>query len=223
MDTSALWTEAIKALPSLGIALVTLTLGWLVGNRLTARWDERKKRRELDLLALGVFYDIYGQFFAIWKLWSAIPTGMSDAEEFRRGLLERAAEIEGRLESLLVRIATERKLSDRDGILLGCFRQAVQGLRESIRDSVPLRSRVFRVSDQKLVTWEWAGSEDPPYVAFKALAAFVGELLTKRHQAVESTAVSSAIRKITSNRLERMWLEETFKLLGLTSPAWPVL
>lgn len=223
MDTSALWTESIKALPSLGVALVTLTLGWLVGNRLTARWDERKKHRELDLLALGVFYDIYGQFFAIWKLWSATPTGLPDAEEFRRGLLERAAEVEGRLESLLVRIATERKLSDRDAILLGCFRQAVQGLRESISDSVQLRSRVFRVSDQMLVTWEWAGSEAPPYVAFKALAAFVGELLTKRHQAVESTAVSSAIRKITSNRLERMWLEETFKLLGLTSPAWPVL
>lgn len=103
---SALWAETVKAIPNLVVALLTLSLGWFVGNRLTAHWDERKKSREMDLLALGVFYEIYGRFFAIWKLWSGVFTSLPPDEEFRRGLLERAAEAEGRLESLLVRLAS---------------------------------------------------------------------------------------------------------------------
>ena len=131
---SALWAEMIKAVPNLVVALLTLSLGWFVSNRITARWDERKKRRELDLIALGAFYEIYGQFFAIWKLWSGARKGLPEDDEFRREVLERSAEAEGRLESLLVRVASERNLSDRDCTLLGCFRQGFQSLRESIRE-----------------------------------------------------------------------------------------
>ncbi|TKK90424.1 hypothetical protein FDA94_05325 [Herbidospora galbida] len=143
------------------VALLTLCLGWFVGNRLTARWDERKKRRELDLVALGVFYEIYGQFFAIWKLWSNAPAGLSDDDDFRRELLDRAAETEGKLKSLLVRLASERSLSDRDCTLLGCFRQAVQSLRASIQEKASLRSRITQAGGQEVIAYPWLGSEAP--------------------------------------------------------------
>jgi hypothetical protein len=57
---SAPWAEMVKAVPNLVVALLTLSLGWFVSNRITARWDERKKRRELDLIALGAFYEMPG-------------------------------------------------------------------------------------------------------------------------------------------------------------------
>jgi hypothetical protein len=217
---STLWAETIKAVPNLIVAVLTLSLGWFVGNRLTARWDERKKRRELDLVALGVFYDIYGQFFAIWKLWSNALASLLDDDDFRRSLLDRAAEIEGKLESLLVRLASERTLSIRDCTLLGCFRQAVQTLRESIREKEPLRSRIIQPGGQEVISMPWHGSDAQPYLAFKALAAFAADLLSKSSN-LDTTAQTaySALKKITSSELERTWVEEASKLLALHEPS----
>ncbi|MFJ2033565.1 hypothetical protein [Streptosporangium sp. NPDC087985] len=221
--SSALWTEAVKAIPNLVVALLTLSLGWFVGNRLTARWDERKKRRELDLVALSVFYEIYGQFFAIWKLWSGARKGLPENDEFRREVLGRAAEAEGRLESLLVRIASERDLSDRDCILVGCFRQGFQSLRESIRNNEDLRSRLYTMSGKERLPVRWTGSEAPPYIAFKALAAYTANLLAKSSSpATKAESASSTLKKITSNRLEGTWVAEAFTLLDLKSPSWPI-
>ncbi|GAA0379452.1 hypothetical protein GCM10009530_32600 [Microbispora corallina] len=212
---ATLWVESVKAVPNLVVALITLVLGWLVSNRLTARWDERKKRRELDLLALGVFYEVYGEFFAIWKTWSNAPKSLHEDDDFGRTLLDRAAETEGKLESLLVRLASERKLSDRDCTLLGCFRQAVQSLRESIREKTELRSRVTW-HGRPLVAISWYGSDAPPYLAFKALAAFAADLLSKSSDPdTKAETAYSALKKITSNRLERIWLEEASRLLAL--------
>ena len=213
---STLWTESVKAVPNLVVALLTLSLGWFVGNRLSARWDERKKRRDLDLVALGVFYDIYGQFFSIWKLWSNAPKGLPDDDDFRRALLNRAAETEGKLESLLVRLASERRLSDRDCTLLGCFRQAVQSLRESIQEKEPLRSRITQQGSSQVISLPWYGSEAPPYLAFKALAAFAADLLSKSSDLdTKAETAYSALRKITSNSLERTWIDTASELLTL--------
>ncbi|MEU8193146.1 hypothetical protein AB0C10_05115 [Microbispora amethystogenes] len=210
-----LWVESVKAVPNLIVALITLILGWLVGNQLTARLDERKKRRELDLLALGVFYEIYGEFFAVWKMWSNAPKSLHEDDDFRRTLLDRSAETEGKLESMLVRLASERKLSDRDCTLLGCFRQAVQSLRESMREKTGLRSRVTW-QGQQLVAISWYGSDAPPYLAFKALAAFAADLLSRSSDLdTKAETAYSSLRKITSSRLERTWLEEASKLLAL--------
>ncbi|GAA4574689.1 hypothetical protein [Planotetraspora kaengkrachanensis] len=215
---SSLWEETIKSVPNLVVAVLTLSLGWLVGNRLTARWDERKKRRELDLVALGVFYDIYGQFFAVWKLWSNAPADMRNQDDFRRSLLDRAAEIEGKLESLLVRVASERNLSDGDCVLLGCFRQAVQCLRESIREKEPLRSLIIQPGGKRVISMLWYGSDAPPYLAFKALAAFAADLLSKSNDAgTKATTGYSALKQITSSELERTWVEEASRLLALQS------
>ncbi len=35
-----LWEATVKAVPTLGVALLTLLLGWLVGTRITSRWEE---------------------------------------------------------------------------------------------------------------------------------------------------------------------------------------
>lgn len=219
---ASLWTEMLKAVPSLVVALVTLSLGWLVGHRLTARWDERKKRRELDLLALGAFYDAYGQFCSIWKSWDGVSASLREDDQFQSEMLSRAAEAEGKVESLLVRVASERSLSERECLLLGCFRQAFQSLRKSIRRKVPLQSRVYAADSRDIVARPWTSSEDSPYLAFKALAAFASDLMSKSSRSrSEPESSFSALRQITSNALERTWVDESFKLLGIESRSWP--
>ncbi|MBB6345522.1 hypothetical protein FHU36_002031 [Nonomuraea muscovyensis] len=211
-----MWTEMLKAVPNLVVALITLSLGWLVGLRLTARWDERKKRRELDLLALGAFYEAYGQFCAIWKSWDGAPDSLRQDDPFQTEMLRRAAEAEGKVESLLVRLASERSLSQQECTLLSCFRQAFQSLRKSIRRKVPLQSRIYAPGTLEVVAHQWASSEDPPYLAFKALAGYTSDLMSRSSRS-SSAPMSSfiSLRQITSNALERMWVDETFQLLDL--------
>ncbi|WP_434612763.1 hypothetical protein [Arthrobacter sp. A5] len=62
----------IKAIPAACAAVLTLLLGWIAGNRISARWDIRKMQRELDLDAVHRFYSLYGEFFTIWKIWAAM-------------------------------------------------------------------------------------------------------------------------------------------------------
>ncbi|MGA3240204.1 MAG: hypothetical protein ABSG03_28340 [Bryobacteraceae bacterium] len=50
------WHEAIKAAYSIAGAVVVLALGWLVGSRLTYRWNVRQKSREFQLSASQQFY-----------------------------------------------------------------------------------------------------------------------------------------------------------------------
>ena len=81
-------------------------------------------------------------------------------------LLQRAAEAEAELESLLVKVATERRLTYAQMLRVGRFRQGYQRLRESIEQDVALR-------------WWIRGPDENvgPYVAFKALAAEFASLL----------------------------------------------
>src|SRR5262249_42640723 len=51
-------------------AVVTLGLGWVVGQRLTSYWSFRQKHREIDLSVAQDFHRLYGEFFAVWKLWN---------------------------------------------------------------------------------------------------------------------------------------------------------
>ncbi|MFC7382162.1 hypothetical protein [Sphaerisporangium rhizosphaerae] len=213
--------EAIKAVPNLAVALITLSAGWIVGNRLTARWDEHKKRRELDLQALGAFYAVYGQFFALWKLWSGAPSSLPDHDEFRRTMLERTAAAEGELESLLVRLAGEHNLSARDRVLLGCFRQGFQSLRLCVKANKPLQSQIYRPGTEDLVTVRWDGSEAPPYIAFKALSGHVADLLAKGSAGTKPERAFEALREITHTRLSRVWVNETFDILQVHHPEWP--
>ena len=57
------------ALSTIG-PLVSIVLAAVVGQRLSAYWGERQKRRELELSLAANFYASYGEFCAIWKDWN---------------------------------------------------------------------------------------------------------------------------------------------------------
>ena len=136
-----LLTEGLKAVPNLLVALITLGLGWLVGQRLTLGWNLRQKRRELDLSNAKEFQALYGEFFAVWKLWNYYTRDIGDKSlpgASRWELLNRACAAAAGMESIFVRLASERDLSDAQIESLGQFRQLYQTLREVIRDNEPL-------------------------------------------------------------------------------------
>lgn len=144
--------------------LVTLALAWLVGSSLTARWDAVKKQTELDLSAMEQFYQLYGEFFAVWKLWDDATRRQEDGK--RAELLERIANAEGQLEALVVRIACQRSLTDNQQHTVGAFRQAYQTLRRSTRHGQSLSADC-----------SWDASNAVPYAAFNGLGASVAVLL----------------------------------------------
>ena len=184
--------ELIKASLSLGISLFTIILGWLVGQRLTVRWNVRQKQRELDLSTAHDFHKLYGEFFAIWKLWNYSLTAQSGCTVSRSDLLVRACAAEGAVESLFVRLAAGRDLREGDITTLGRFRQGYQTLRETIRDNEKL---------------SWDSSTHPEYLAFKKLATAVALLIVSEKAPAETLAQkrAAALVSITSNRGEGRW------------------
>jgi hypothetical protein len=186
--------------------VVALLLAWLLGNFLATRWDLIKKRTELDLSALEQFYQLYGEFFELWKVWDskADTAGTED----RLTLLSRAASAEGRLESLFIRVAGQRVLSGEQIHRLGSFRQIYQYLRSAIKKNVSLRS-----------TGGWSGSGDTTYAAFKGLAASIAVdlrplRLSMRGDRNLPTASESVVslRAITSNVYET-WVRDNERLI----------
>jgi hypothetical protein len=118
----------------------------------------------------------------LWKLWNYYTRDLG-AEALpgasRWELLDRACKSEARLESMIVRLASQRALTGRDIETLGRFRQRYQQLRESIRDNVAL---------------EWDHSEHPDYIEFKTLAPQVAAII-----AGSGRAGKEQLMKITSN------------------------
>jgi hypothetical protein len=116
---SAVELEFLQAGLTAGVALITLVLTWFVTTRVTTTWNLRQKQRELALSSADQFYALYGEFFAIWKLWeqhlrSAADLPAPGAAETRQELLERTLDA------------------------LGSFRQGYQTLRERIRNGRPM-------------------------------------------------------------------------------------
>jgi hypothetical protein len=62
---ASLGERNVNAIPDALVAVVGLLGVWLVGDRLSARWDIYKRQRELDLQAAETFYRTYGEFFAV--------------------------------------------------------------------------------------------------------------------------------------------------------------
>jgi hypothetical protein len=183
------WNKILDAAaietPKLLTTLIFLGLGWVIGKRLTVLWTRRQKQNEQNLDAARDFHALYGEFFALWKLWNYYVRDLG-AEALpgasRWQLLDRACGSEAKLESTLVRLASERSLTKKDVETLGRFRQRFQQLRESIRDNVPL---------------EWDHSEHSDYVEFKTLAPQVAALI------IGSARVRrELLLKITSNIYE---------------------
>jgi len=187
--------ELIKTGLSLLVALVTLGLGWVIGNQLSARvsmaWAIRQKKREIELETVSMFYKVYGEFFAVWKLW-VYHKEQSFTETSRWEMLERAATAEGILESIFVKLSSERDLNERETEILGRFRQGFQTLRQSIRDDKYLG---------------WSKDKYNEYVSFKRLAGLVSDILVSETPSKSQRDMTNndALIKITSNRWEKHW------------------
>jgi hypothetical protein len=187
--------ELIKISLSVGMALIVLALGWFIGNRLAVHWAIRQRRRELELAAANQFYQLYGEFFALWKLWNYFRYEHGNEplpETTRWDLLARASAAEGGVEAILVKLASERQLGEEDIATLGRFRQAYQTLREAIRDLQPV---------------DWWYQDHPEYAAFKRLATQVASMLctSDKQRAPTVAQASQALKRITSNEWENRW------------------
>jgi hypothetical protein len=145
MDTVK--TELIKASLSLLTALIVLGLGWIVGQRLTIKWNLVQKWRETEIANIQQFYAIYGEFKDVSKVWRIVKRSnaaeIGAPEDIRWSLLARACTIESKNETIIIKLATERHIEPEALRSLGLFRQAIQRLRESIRDNIeiPFSSR----------------------------------------------------------------------------------
>ncbi|MGH2787810.1 MAG: hypothetical protein ACRDJV_07845 [Actinomycetota bacterium] len=156
------WTDEIAR------AAITFAFVAVLGGAAGVLWARARHRRELDLAALARFYDVYGAWFATWKVWSALREAKLPEGE-RGELLKQAAVTEGQFEALLIKIAIERRLSDAEVSRLGRFREGYQQLRESIETGVELPFRV-----------QYNDDERSAYMAFKSLSVEFATLLGGR-------------------------------------------
>jgi hypothetical protein len=134
--------ELFRSGLSLIVAFLSLGATWLVGQKLTFYWHLRQKKSELNLATLQEFYAVYGEFKALVKVWRLVKNKKHTArvfpviEEERWALLKRACALESKGEALVLRASSERILEGGELEVLGLFRQAMQSIRESIRDDV---------------------------------------------------------------------------------------
>lgn len=199
--------------------LGTSVSAWLVGTQVAYRWDEVKRRRDLDLAAVNDFYRCYGNFLETWRVWNthkryAAP-GVAP-HDVQWQCLVKASAVEGDLERLLMKLASEQRLDARQVLLLSCFREAYKALREAIRTDQGLR-------------WASRTSQDTvefrEYRAFKSLAVYVAGLLQhsqarwvvgRRPRDVPSEQESrTAHLNITGAARVRDWLEVAERELNL--------
>lgn len=169
----------------------------LVGAGFGFWWNLQLKRRESDLATLKIFHELYGEFFAVWKLWNYYvrdigPDAFPDAS--RWGLLERASAAEGAMEAILIGLASKHRLSPTSLTALGQFRQLYQQLRESIRYNLAL---------------EWDDSGHPVYMAFKRLGPVIAYMIrTGRNvDGMTSKLQTEAWLQVTHNKHEEFWLK----------------
>jgi hypothetical protein len=171
--------------PRLVTYLIFLGLGWLIGKRLSVVWSREQKERDQDLDAARDFHALYGDFFSLWKLWNYYVRDLGQEAlpgASRWKILDRACRSEARLESLLIKLASEKPLTGEQIEKLARFRQRYQNLREAIRDNVPLA---------------WDHSEHPDYLDFKKLAPQIAAIIVRSDRAQRD-----ALIKITSNFYE---------------------
>jgi len=182
--------ELLKAVTNLAVALVTIGAGWIVGQRISYKWNLRQKRKELTLTTINQFQAAYGEFFAVWKLWDKLEPNEDDYAVRRWDLLQRSAKVEAMIESTLLKVVTEFHLSlDKAGDL-GRLRQAFQSLRESILERTTLG---------------WSFSGEPHYVTFKRLSCDLALLLQTRQPDLPPSPEEATRNHlmVTSNKWER--------------------
>ena len=187
--------------------LLTAGFALAVGNRISAAWSHRQKHREYSLSVTAEFYQVYGEFFAIWKLanYSFRQSRPEITQEYILGLIERAANMEARVEAMLLRVASELQLTPAEIRVLGLYRQAVQLLRQSI------------IRRQQL---DFFGQGQAKYELYKHLSVAVGELVASlgQRERPDANRAKSQMTSITSRKWEAEW-HETFDEVELDSAA----
>jgi len=183
--------EIIKLILTVGIFITSL----VYGNQLSAKWSLKQKRKELHYRATEELFQIYGEFFALWKKWNFYLKHRKVVKDEEIELFHKeACEIEGKAESLILRVCSQFELDDQIIQDLGLLRQAFQTFREQIRYDLEI---------------PWRSSDDPAYFEFKKLVIKLGTFIS--NQDLENTNASQnskdAIIKITSNENEKKWLE----------------
>lgn len=180
---------------------VIFLLTWGVGQSISAKWSIRQKRRELQLSAANTFDSLYGEFYKIWKLWKNYKKEGIDCKEVSQwDILAMTCTAEAGMEAILVKIASEFKLTDEDIIILGRFRQAYQSLREHIREN-------------KQFTWDHP--YHPQYMHFKKMGAYIATLLSEFQTAKEPSREEAIynLQRITSTKFKYWWEEQADKPL----------
>lgn len=184
------WDEVVKA-------LITFVGVAVLGGAAATLFARYRHRRELDTLAAGRFYDVYGTWFSTWKQWSALidseqkeraEQGLArvppvedrpaaflkdpeKAEALHKSLLQTAANCEGQFEALLVKVALERRLTASELMRLGRFREGYQRLRECIEDKVDLPFSIQKGDEERSA-----------YAAFKSGSVEFATLVSSRRR-----------------------------------------
>ena len=169
---------------------------------LTHRSSVGQRRRELDMSTVQEFHVCYGEFFAVWTLWNSHIEQAQKRPETRAQLLARISSAEGGLESILSRLAANRRMSRTQLADLASFRQAYRRLRHCITDGAPLG---------------WDRSDNADYASFKALSVAVSQFIHSRTFVVISVARHDAWLIATDNCWEQIWAAPTCERLKLAA------
>ncbi len=176
-----------------GGALVILLASWVIGQRVLNYWEFQKKIRESDLESERAFQKLHGEFKTLWRLWKIhakrsqpAATGIDDDRTW--DLVDRAAAVEGELEALLLKLASNRALTPDDCRDLGLLRQLVQQIREGIKRGSAL-DESFRRAD---------------YDRFHHLTAVTLEILRRRPQFQPATRSERNMKAILAIRPEAL-------------------
>ncbi|GAA1407052.1 hypothetical protein ACFQZ4_34910 [Catellatospora coxensis] len=209
LDFETLLTSFLFCLV-LGLVLIAVA-GSGQGRGLDRR-ERGRKRREADLAAAELFYAVQGEFHGAWQEWTAVRRQTfraADREQHRWTLFGRAAAAEARVEALVTRLATERHLTDRERVLLGCYRQAYRTLGSCLEADLPLGVVLRRQPDGGILPADhevWAGSQTDSMLTFTELATAVGALIAASGVVPPESHARASMRVITSDEFE--------------SPAW---
>ena len=180
------------------LSVIPVVIGVLATGGLGAGlgfwWNLLLKKREADLATVKAFHELYGEFFAVWKLWDYYVINTRTAEfpnEIRWKLLERACAAEGKMEAILIDLSSKYHSSSTSLNTLGQFRQVYQQLRESIRDNRALA---------------WDNADHPIYTYFKKLAPVIAYMTRMGHVGhLAHTEQAGAWLDVTHNRHENFW------------------
>lgn len=184
--------QAFIELIKTGFALVILVVTWLLGQRILAYWEIRKKRKELDIVTATQFQQLYGEYKEVWRLWKVFRNPpdkrMTFPENTQWELLKRATSAESKFEAIIVKMATERVLTQTEARNIGLLRQGFQKLRESIRDG-----KYFDYSHKT-----------PEYILFNNLACEVATTISsdRKKELTEASEASSNFINVTNVRSE---------------------